>query len=277
MSKKRVLMIGVSTGVGFMAAEKLLQEHNCEVYAAAPDIEPMRSLEALGATLIEIDVTSSESVNNAITQVIEQAGGIDVVHFNAGLNIAGAIEAVPEEMVERIYQVNVFGLARVIRAVTPQLRKQRAGRFIVTGSVISHFTARMMGWYSSTKHALYAIMTAFRQEVSEFGIEVVVIEPGQINTGFDQAAMARVEAMGHPEDYTHHVDEYINMNTALLTKAQDGTTTAAAMVKAITDSTQPKPVIRTTADAVYVPLIKRLLGVKGFDRMMIKAYRKYRK
>ncbi len=267
MPKKRVLLVGVSSGIGLMAADLILK-HDFIVYAAAPDIELMKSLADKGAHLLEMDVTSTSSVQAAVNKMISEQGGIDCVHFNAGINVSGPVEAVTEELSEQIFQVNVMGAARVIRAVTPQLRKQRSGRMIFTGSVISHISMRMMGWYSSTKHALYALITAYRQEVKDFGIEVVIVEPGQINTGFDQVAMAKLQEMAYPSDYDMHVKQYLSFNTELLSKSPNADSSAKAIEKAIIDK-KPKLIYKTTFDAHYVPWLNRILGPKIVDKIII--------
>ena len=222
MAKTRTLLVGVSSGLGLMAAKKLLKEHDHIVYACAPDIGPMQELADAGAKLLEMDVTNTQSVENAVATMVEEQGGIDVVFFNSGLHISGPIEGSSEEAVEKLYQVNVFGAGRVIRACGPVLRKQRSGRMVFTCSVVSNVSVMMSGWYASTKHAMKGMLTAFRQEVRDFGIEVVMIEPGQINTGFEQATIQKLQQQEHIDDYQTMVNQYCNFTEKQMPKVPTG-------------------------------------------------------
>jgi len=195
---------------------------------------------------------------------VSREGRIDVVHYNAGVNIARPVEMMDEENAQLIFNVNVLGLGRVIRSVTPHFRKERAGRLVVTGSVVSHFSTLGAGWYAATKHALYGLLTAYRQEVSDFGIKVVIIEPGQINTGFEQGAIAKLEEQEIDEDYTAQVRQW-SVTLDRLKKCPTGEKTAELMVKAITTD-KPKLIYKTSSDAVWVPKVVRLLGPKRADK-----------
>lgn len=274
MAKKRTLLVGVSSGLGLMAAKQLLKEHDHIVYACAPDIEPMQALEDAGATLLEMDVTSTESVERAVNAMVEAEGGIDVVFFNSGLHVSAPIEGTSEEIVERTYNVNVFGAGRVIRACGPVFRKQRSGRMVFTSSIVSHGSLMMSGWYASTKHALKGMLTAFRQEVKDFGIEVVMIEPGQINTGFEQATIEKLRANEHIDDYQPIVNQYCNFTAQQMHKVPTGERTADFMVKAITTD-KPKLFYRTSLDAVVMPFLLKILPTKLYDNILIKTFAKH--
>lgn len=274
MAKTRTLLVGVSSGLGLMAAKQLLQEHDHTVYACAPDVEPMSELADAGATLLEMDVTSTESIEKAVATMIEAEGGIDVVFFNSGLHVSAPVEGTAEDVVARTFNVNVFGAGRVIRAVTPILRKQRAGRMVFTCSVVSNGSLMMSGWYASTKHALKGMLTALRQEVRDFGIDVVMIEPGQINTGFEQATIAKLRAAEHIDDYQPIVDQYCNFTEAQMPKVPTGERTADFMVKAITTA-QPKPFYRTSFDAVFLFWLLKFIPTKLYDNFIIKTFAKH--
>ena len=274
MTQKRILLVGVSSGMGLMAAKHLLQEHEHTVYAASPDTEAMQELADLGAHLLHMDVTDTKSVNAGVEQMLAEQGGIDCVFYNAGLHLSCPIENASEEEVELLYQVNVFGLGRVIRAVGPVMRAQRAGRFVVTCSVVSHVSMLMSGWYASSKHALLGMLTAFRQEVRDFGIEVSMIEPGQINTGFETVSIEKMKKREFIEDYQPMVNQYINFTTGQMDKVPTGEKTAEVMVQAITTN-KLKTSYRTSPDAVTVPLLYRLMPSKVFDNFAINTFKKF--
>ena len=271
--KKRVLLVGVSTGIGYRAAE-LLMDHDVTVYAAAPDIEPMRALEKKGAQLLTMDVTSKESVEAGVQKMIEEQGGIDCVFFNAGVHFSEPVETMSEEKAELIFQVNLMGAARVIRAVTPHFRERRSGRIIFTASVVSHVSVMMSGWYAATKHAMRGLLTAYRQEVGRFGIEVVMIEPGQINSGFETATIGKLRDQSFEEDYQPLVDQFIGFTENALKSAPGIEGTAKAMVKSIMDQ-KAKPIVRTSTDAKVLPAVSKAMGTKGFDSFVVKSFGKY--
>jgi len=273
MTKRVILLIGHSTGLGFKAAEYLLAQSGAVIYAAAPDVAPMQPLADKGARLLTIDVTDTKSVQAAIDKVLSEQGGLDAVHYNAGHNVSMPVEMVSEADAQLIFDVNVLGLGRVIRAITPHFRKKRAGRFVVTGSVISHFASMGSGWYAATKHALYGLLTAYRQEVMDFGIEVVIIEPGQINTGFEQAAIERLETVETPPDYKPLVRQWIAFTLGRLKKCPTGEKTARLMVEAILTD-KPKHIYKTSADAHWVPVVNRWLGPKRADKFFREEFRK---
>lgn len=273
MSKKRILLVGVSSGIGLLAADYVLQ-NDVIVYAAAPDIEPMRNLEAKGAKLITMDVTNTESVNAGVQQMVDAEGGIDTVLFNAGLHTFGPVEHTTEETAELLYQVNVMGGARVIRAVTPHMRKQRKGSIIFTCSIVSNLAIMCSGWYASTKHALKGLLSAFRQEVDRFGIDVVMIEPGQINTGFEQASFDKFRELHVDDDYKPMVKSVIGFSEQALEKSPGPEQTAKDICKAIM-ADKPSLVYRTSRDAKIMPFFKSLIGTKLFDRIITSEFKKY--
>lgn len=271
---KVIFLIGHSTGLGLQAAKDLLAAHSdCRVYASAPDLSGMGELEKLGVVLLPIDVTDTQSVGEAFNKVLEAEGRIDVVHFNAGLNISKPVELVSETEAQLIFDINLLGLGRVIRTISPHFRERRAGRLVVTGSVISHFASAGSGWYAATKHALYGLLTAYRQEVMDFGIEVVIVEPGQINTGFEQAAIERNRQANIPDDYVPFVRQWTAFTLNRLKGCPTGEKTARIMVEAIT-TPRPKHIYKTSADSHWVPIVNRWLGPKRADKFFRGEFRK---
>lgn len=274
-NKKVMLLIGVSSGLGYRVAELMMQD-NCIIYAAAPDIEPMRALEQMGAKLIEMDVTRADSVQQGVDVVIKEQGRIDCVLFNAGLHVSGTVESVSEALSEKAFQINVLGASRVIRAVTPQFRKQRSGRILFTASVVSHISMMMSGWYAATKHALHALVTAYRQEVGRFGIEAVLIEPGQIDTGFENHSIKQLLNIDHAEDYQPLVHQYVGLTTEFLGKSPNAEGTAKIMRQALLKP-KPKSHYRTTRDAKFLPIVSFFLSTKIMDKFFVREFGKREK
>jgi len=265
--KKVILIVGASSGFGELVARKLLAQGHT-VYAAARRVERMAGLEKLGAKTLAMDVTQNDSVVAGAGRVIEEQGRIDVVFANAGFGSYGMIEAIPMEDVQYQFDVNVFGVARTIRAVLPQMRKQRSGRIIITASLVSHLSGAGFGWYAATKHAVAAMADALRQETRAFGIDVVLIEPGIVQTEFDTVALGALARVEHPDDYRPLVKGFRQRMADSYAKGPGPESTAQAMLKAAT-ARRPKTRYRTTLDARLLPAVRRMVGDRFFDMVFL--------
>jgi NADP-dependent 3-hydroxy acid dehydrogenase YdfG len=182
---KVVLITGCSSGIGRCLAEHLT-ESGYIVVATARSVEVLRGLPA--ALKLSLDVTNPDSINEAIANTLLQYGQIDVLINNAGYTMMGALEEVSDEQTQQVFDVNVFGALRMIRAVIPQMRKERTGCIINISSIAGKLSTPANGTYSATKFALEALSDALRLELEPFGIQVVVVEPGAIQTRFDDTA-----------------------------------------------------------------------------------------
>ncbi len=196
-ASRAVLITGCSSGIGWATAEHLAGK-GWTVYATARRVEAIAPLEARGCRLLPLDVTDEESMRGAVEEVERAEGAIGVLINNAGYSQSGAIEEVPMEKVRRQFETNVFGLARMCQLVLPGMRRQGFGRIVNLSSMGGKLTFPGAGFYHATKHAVEAISDALRFEVRGFGVEVVVIEPGLIRTGFADAAVGSMggEAAG---------------------------------------------------------------------------------
>lgn len=189
---KIVLITGCSTGIGRNLAERLCQA-GYSVVATARRTETMADLPV--ALKLSLDVTHPDSVNQAVMHTLEQFGRIDVLVNNAGYAQFGAVEEIPVEKVRQMFEVNVFGVLRMIRAVAPHMREQRAGRIINISSLAGKLSTPANGTYSATKFALEALSDALRWELAPFGIQVVVVEPGAIKSHFDDTVQAHAQVI----------------------------------------------------------------------------------
>jgi NAD(P)-dependent dehydrogenase (short-subunit alcohol dehydrogenase family) len=179
--KKVALITGASSGIGESAAI-LLHNAGFKVYGAARRVEKMKSLEEKGISTISLDVTDEDSIVNCVNTILEKEGSIDVLVNNAGYGSYGAIEDVPMEEARRQFDVNIFGLARLTQLVLPGMREKRFGKIVNISSMGGRIFTPFGGWYHATKHALEGWSDCLRLETKEFGIDVVVVEPGGIKT-----------------------------------------------------------------------------------------------
>jgi NAD(P)-dependent dehydrogenase (short-subunit alcohol dehydrogenase family) len=138
---------------------------------------------------LRLDVTDQASIDQAVEQVQAWAGAIDVLINNAGYGVHGAIEEVSDEETRQIYDVNVFGLLRVTRAVLPVMRRQDSGQVVNLSSMGGLMAGEGSGIYASTKFAVEGISEALHAEVAPLGIRVIVIEPGPFRTDFNSRSI----------------------------------------------------------------------------------------
>lgn len=177
------LVTGASSGMGKVIAKQLLTD-GLNVVVAARRVAQMQDLAALGATAVEMDVSDQASIDAGIAAVMARHGGVDVLVNNAGFGLYGALEDVPLKDARYQFEVNLFGLAALTRAVLPGMRAKGAGRIINISSMGGKIYTPLGAWYHASKHALEGMSDCLRLELSGFGIDVIVVEPGIIETAF---------------------------------------------------------------------------------------------
>jgi len=187
MSQK-VLITGSSAGFGKLTADTLIKAGHT-VVASMRDSEGRNAstateLQGKGAHIVDLDVTNEKSVESGVARAIEMAGGIDVVINNAGVGVAGLQETFTVDDWQRLFNINVFGVQRVNRAVLPHMRNQGSGLLIHVSSLLGRFVLPFFGPYNSSKWALEAMADNYRVELSALGIESVIVEPGGFGTDF---------------------------------------------------------------------------------------------
>ncbi|TDE17345.1 oxidoreductase [Dyadobacter psychrotolerans] len=185
--KKTVLVTGASAGIGRATAIYLAQ-NGYHVYGAARRLENMEDLKAYGIRAITLDITKDESVLDCVNQILEEAGSVDILVNNAGFGSYGAIEDVSIDDARYQLEVNVFGAMRVTQLVLPKMRENKYGRIVNISSVGGKIVFPLGGWYHATKFALEALSDSMRNEVREFGIDVIVVEPGATNSEWGNIA-----------------------------------------------------------------------------------------
>ena len=183
-----VLITGCSSGIG-RATARLFREEGWRVYATARDTDDIADLAAIGCETAALDVTDGRAIRDVVERIIEEAGRIDCLVNNAGYAQYGAVEDVPVRDLARQFDVNVYGPHRLIRAVLPHMREAGDGTIVNVSSGAGRTVHPLGGVYSASKYALEALSDALRPEVAGQGIDVVLVEPGPVDSDFiDRAA-----------------------------------------------------------------------------------------
>ena len=268
MASKVVLITGCSTGIGRATAEHLAGK-GFTVYATARKPE---TLAGLPCKTLALDVTSEESMQAAVDQVVSEAGGIGALVNNAGYSQSGALETLDMDDVRRQFETNVFGLLRMCQLALPSMREAGWGRIVNISSMGANFVFPGGGIYHATKYAVDAMSDALRFEVKQFGVDVVIVQPGLIKTEFGVTA-----ADSTPQE-SDGVYGHFNATVAKRTKEvyEDGPlaklgggpeAVAKVVEKAIT-ARRPKIRYRVTPSAHLAIGQRRLMTAGMWDAML---------
>jgi NAD(P)-dependent dehydrogenase (short-subunit alcohol dehydrogenase family) len=202
---KTILITGASTGFGRDTAETLARAGH-RVFASLRDIASRNrghadALRSQGISVVELDVTDDGSVERAIASVLAEAGRIDVLVNNAGMASAGVSEAFTPDQAKVLFNTNVVGVLRTTRAALPSMRAAGDGLIVNIGSVLGRITFPFFGIYGASKFAVEALTDSFRYELSQFGVDVVLVQPSAYPTNMyvsiqQPADAARAAAYG---------------------------------------------------------------------------------
>jgi len=190
---KTILITGASSGFGRLTTETLANSGHT-VFAGFRSTDGVKkqiadALRQKNVEILTLDVTDQQSVDSAIAQLLKRSpGGLDVVVNNAGMASAGISEAFAPEQTRELFEVNVFGVQRMIRATVPLLRAKRAGILINVGSILGRVTLPFFGLYGASKYAVEALTDSYRYELSQFGVDVVLVQPSAYPTNMYAAA-----------------------------------------------------------------------------------------
>jgi NAD(P)-dependent dehydrogenase (short-subunit alcohol dehydrogenase family) len=180
MAAKRVLITGCSTGIGRATAVELTKR-GYEVVATARRPETIEDLDVTATLALDVDSDAS------VASVVADAGAIDVLVNNAGFGVEGDIETVPLDEVRRMFETNLFGAVAVIQAALPAMREAGGGSLVFVSSIGARISNPLLGMYHASKWGMSAMAEALAIECRPFGIRVVTLEPGMVDTDFPRA------------------------------------------------------------------------------------------
>lgn len=265
---KIVLVTGASSGIGEATALRLVKD-GYKVYAAARRVDRMRGLADAGVQVLPLDLTDDASIVQAVETIARREGRLDALINNAGYGSYGALEDVPLEEGRRQFEVNVFGLARLIQLCLPMMRAQRSGSIVNITSIGGKMHEPMGSWYHATKFAVEGLSDCLRMELAPFGIHVVVVEPGAIRTewgGIAQEGLLRYS--GHTA-YAEQAQSHARMfgaseKSSMVSPPEVVAKTIARALRA----SRPRTRYATGGGARTILFLRRWLSDRAFDGFM---------
>ncbi|MBD5635403.1 MAG: SDR family oxidoreductase [Candidatus Eremiobacteraeota bacterium] len=284
MQQQRIAVItGTSTGFGYQIAEKLTHA-GIRVYGTMRDVAGRNagaksSLEALGVTVVELDVTDQASVDRGAAAILAEAGHVDIVINNAGNSHSGVTEAFTPESIERQYATNVIGPIRISRAFLPGMRERESGLVVFVSSVVGRVVIPFLGVYASSKWALEALAESLSYELRPFDVDIAIVEPGAYATNISNVRVApddtaRVEAYGATAKIFERV------GAALAAGARDASEVGDAVLALVETPAGTRP-LRTpvpaqspaeAVNAAVTPIQRGVLEAYGLGELLPKTH-----
>jgi NAD(P)-dependent dehydrogenase (short-subunit alcohol dehydrogenase family) len=263
------LITGASSGMGKDFALRLISE-GYAVYGAARRVEHMRDIETAGGVALAMDVTDDAAMVAAVGRILREHGRIDVLINNAGYGQLGALEDVPIADGRRQMEINLIGLARITQLCLPHMRARRAGKIFNISSIGGKCAFPLGGWYHASKFALEGYSDALRNEVRPFGIAVIVIEPGGIDTEFGAIAKEQAERYSGNGPYAGLVAAFKSMTRQR--KLPPPQVITDLIMKALR-ARRPRPRYHGGQMARSMLFLRRHLSDRMFDRLIGLAMR----
>lgn len=277
MQKRPIALVtGASSGFGMHASSALVKA-GFTVIASMRDVSKRGPLDKIAkmhiATehmeVISLDVTSPQQIEECIREIVTRHGQIDLLVNNAGYACGGFTEELPSEEWRKQFDVNVFGLIDVTRAVLPHMRERRSGRIINISSISGRFGFPGLGPYAASKHAVEGFSESLRLELLPFGIHVTLIEPGSYRTSIWQKGLQQQSAHSPASPYASQMQKLLASVEQIIQQAPEPDEVIAAIVRA---ATTPRPRLRyPVGRGVKLTIaVKNLLPWKWIEAIVAK-------
>lgn len=271
------VVTGSSSGIGFETS-LLLARSGFYTYATMRNInrsEPLLDIakkDTLPLKVIPLDVNNDNSVKEAIGRIMQKFERIDVVVNNAGYGLIGALEDIPMEQIKSHFETNLFGAIRIIQAVLPIMRKQRNGTIVNVSSMGGRIAFPLSSTYSGSKFALEGITESLSYEVEQFGIKVILIEPGVVKTNFATNLKKIAKTMNTLSPYAKLVQvREANRKSMVESRSITPDEVAKVILKAIT-TTNPDLRYVVGNDAAGLLESKNSMTDSEFRKFMMKNF-----
>jgi NAD(P)-dependent dehydrogenase (short-subunit alcohol dehydrogenase family) len=239
IKEKVAVVTGSSSGIGLetaltLARNGFLTYATIRNLAKSDKIKAVADKDHLPVRIVQLDVTDDTSVNNAVQSIIKETGRIDILVNNAGYALSGAFEDLSLEEIKNQYDTNLYGIIRTSQAVLPIMRKQTSGRIINISSGLGLFGFPGMSAYSSTKFAMEGLSESMAYELDQFGIKVILIEPGVIRTNISNSIVTAKKAQDSSSPYSQMMQKMDNNFKKFTENASSADVVANVVLEAAT-------------------------------------------
>lgn len=240
------MVTGAASGIGRATAREF-EDAGWRVYATDIEEDDVE----VGDVQLSLDVTDDEQVEEGVDRVIDDEGRFDALVNNAGNPLAGPVEEVDVEEARAQFDVNLHGPHRLVREVLPHMRRQRDGTIINVSSVLGRVSLPGVGTYCASKHALESLSDALRVEVAEFGVNVVLVEPGGVDTGFEEESTGELDYEGPYAELNRRAEKAAGrlMNGALASEPED----VGRVIRKVAEKNDPDA--RYTVGPISKPIV----------------------
>ena len=269
---KSVLITGTSSGIGHALCKEYLNR-GWTVFASARNTENLSELNHPSLIPLELDVTDSDDIAEAASRIEEYSGHLDLLINNAGYAAMGPLADMPENDLHAQFTTNVYAPVMLTNACLELLRKAPEPRVIHIGSVSGITPTPFSGAYCASKAALHALADAQRMELAPFGIRVITVQPGAIESRFGDNSLNLLTSRISDDSWYNPVKEAIR---ARATASQDNPTPAAEFAAILCrklDQSNPASIIRIGNGSRTLPLLKKLLPENTLDKILGKKFR----
>jgi NADP-dependent 3-hydroxy acid dehydrogenase YdfG len=270
-SAPSVLLSGCSSGIGKALAVEFASR-NCNVIATARKPETFSELQHPNIKFLQLDVTDTASIQRCINDALALNGRIDILVNNAGFGLMGPLAEVGIGDLRSQFETNVIGLVALTQAALPAMMAQKRGLIVNIGSISGVFTTPFAGAYCSSKAAVHSISDAMRIELAPFGIRVVTIQPGAIQSHFGQTAARSIDKFRSDSSQYNKYAAFIEQRAFA---SQQGATSAEALAVKVVDtllSPNPPSLIRIGKKSILLPLLQRILPQSLQDAILARQF-----
>lgn len=269
--EKVVLITGCSSGIG-EALAGAFHTRGCRVVATARRAGSMDHLARVGITVHTLDVRNDEQIKEIVNLVMEKEKRIDILVNNAGYALIGPAVEIPGKELELQFKTNVFAPMVMAQKIAPIMKKQGGGLIINMGSVSGITTTPFSGAYCASKAALHALSDALRMELAPFGIRVMTVQPGGIQTRFGESSKERVDRVLNSRSWYWTLEDHIRARAEIsqINAMAVDEFTRKLVSAALTAS--PPFITRMGSRSILLPLMKKILPLPVLDRIFKKKF-----
>ncbi len=273
MKDRSILITGCSSGIGYYCAKEL-QKRGYRVFATARKAEDVKRLKEVGLESLELDLDNSQSIKNAVEEVLKRCDGrLYALFNNAAFGQPGAVEDLSRQTLREQFETNIFGTQELTNLVLPSMRANGEGRIIQNSSVLGFVSMAYRGAYNASKYALEGLSDTMRLELDGTNIFVSLIEPGPIRSDFRKNALAKFlhnidrENSPHRESYQQKLKSLESKEDVPFTLGSDAV--LKVLLHAL-EAEKPKARYRVTLPTKLFVFLKRVLSTYALDRVILK-------